>query len=199
MIRSPSSLLRAISVLGLAIASVAPAVAMSVIPPTFTDLVAKSEVIARVRVIGTTTQWDTTPTGKHVIHTYVECAVLKQLKGPATAKLSLRMLGGKVDGMVMKISDMPEFKLGETDVVFVAKNGRAFCPLVGIMHGKYSVSHGTDGMERVRRNNGAALRSLAEIPAAMPETDAAAAGDEGMSANNFEAAIDQEVRHASVR
>jgi hypothetical protein len=169
--------------------------AMSVIPPTFSQLVAQAETVARVEITGQTSQWDTTSTGQKVIHTYVACKVIKQLKGDPQTTLSLRFLGGQVGNDVMEIPDMPKFVTGEHCIVFVAANGRAFCPLVGVMHGKYSLIADASGTEHVQRNNGAALRSTAEVSAS--DDTAGAPGEIGMNRDDFEAAIGTEVRHAS--
>jgi len=175
---------------------------MTVIPPTFTELVAKAEIVARVEVTGQTSQWDTIPSqsdptavGRKVIHTYVQCRVIKQLKGTAQATLSLRFLGGQVGTSVMQIPDMPTFVTGQRYIVFVAANGRAFCPLVGVMHGTYSLVTDSTGTDRVARSNGAALRSTADVK---DEGQApAVAGESGMKRDDFEQAIAEEVRRGS--
>jgi len=170
--------------------------AMSVIPPTFGELVARAETVARVEVTGQSTRWDTSASGKKVIHTYVECKVIKQLKGTPQTTLSLRLLGGQVGNEVMEISDMPTFVTGQHYIVFVAANGKAFCPLVGVMHGKYSLSADAAGTDHVRRNNGAPLRSAAEVSTS-DESESFAPGELGMTRDDFEAAISAEVQHAS--
>jgi len=170
--------------------------ALSVIPPTFSQLVAEAETIARVEVTGQTSQWDVSPTGQKVIHTYVACTVIKQLKGAPQATLSLRFLGGQVGSEIMQIPDMPAFTTGEHCIVFVAANGSAFCPLVRVMHGKYRLAADAAGTERVSRNNGAALRSTDEVSAS--EETAGTLGVVGMKRDDFEAVVAAEVRHASV-
>jgi hypothetical protein len=49
------------------------------------------------------------------------------------------MLGGTVGDETMEISDAPQFKVGDRDILFVEKNGTQFIPLVGIMHGRFRV------------------------------------------------------------
>lgn len=171
--------------------------AMSVIPPTFSELVGRADTVARVEVTDITSQWDTTSTGKKIIHTFVKCKVLKQMKGEAQTALSLRFLGGQVGNQVMDVPDMPKFVTGEVCIVFVAQNGHVFCPLVGVMYGKYLLTADAAGTEHVRRNNGAALHSTAEIAAS--DEVSGSSGEAGMGRDEFEAAISTEVHHASVR
>lgn len=173
------------------------ALALSVIPPSFSQLVAEAETIARVEVTGQTSQWDVSPTGQKVIHTYVACTVIKQLKGIPQTTLSLRFLGGQVGNDVMQVPDMPTFTVGEHCIVFVAANGSAFCPLVRVMHGKYPLAADAGGTEHVSRSNGAALRSTAEVSAS--DETAGTPGEIGMKRDDFEAAVAAEVRHASGR
>jgi hypothetical protein len=170
---------------------------MSVIAPTFSELVAKAETVARVEVVSQSSQWDTSVSGQKVIHTYVQCRVIKQLKGAEQTTLSLRFLGGQVDGAVMQIPDMPTFVTGRRYIVFVAANGRAFCPLVGVMHGTYSLAADSAGIEHVRRSNGAALRSTAEVTQSDETMDLT--GESGMKRDDFEQAITEEMHHASTR
>lgn len=122
---------------------------MTVIKPTFAQLVAKADTVARVEVTAVHSQWDATPTGQRVIHTYYDCKVLKSLKGVPTPTLSLRFLGGKVGDAVMDIPDMPSLDVGSRYILFVADNGKAFCPLVGVMHGKFTVRKTADGSDRI--------------------------------------------------
>jgi len=168
---------------------------MSVIPPTFTELVAKAEIVARIEVTGQTSQWDTSASGQKVIHTYVQCRVIKQLKGAAQATLSLRFLGGQVGTSVMQIPDMPTFVTGQRYIVFVAANGRAFCPLVGVMHGTYSLVTDSTGTDRVARSNGTALRSAADVKESQEAP--AVVGESGMKRDDFEQAIAEELGHGS--
>src|SRR5665213_2021493 len=113
---------------------VSPCRAISVIPPSFADLVAKAEQIDRVEVTAVNGQWDTGPQG-NVVHTYVQCRVLRTLKGDAQATVTVRLLGGQVGNYRMEIPGVPTFEVGARYILFLAGNGSAFCPLVGIMHG----------------------------------------------------------------
>jgi len=138
--------------------------ALSVIPPTFSELVAGSTQVVRVRVSKVSSRWDTTPYGP-VIRTYVECEMLRTLKGPAEATITLRFLGGKVGDESMTVVDMPTLEEGRSYILFVADNGRAMCPLVGVAHGTYPlVLDETTQVQHVARSNFQRLRAVDDVP-----------------------------------
>lgn len=184
-----------LSLLGLWLGSALPSSAMSVVAPSFSEMVAKAETVARVEVTTQKSQWDISASGQKVIHTYVQLRVIKQLKGEPQTTLSLRFLGGQVGTSVMSIPDMPTFVTGERYIVFVADNGRAFCPLVGIMHGTYRLATDASGTDHVLRSNG---RGLPSVEAVKASDEGAASPDEtAMKRDDFEQAIAEEVRRAS--
>lgn len=160
---------------------------MSVVPPTFPQLVGRAEQIVQIQVTATHAQWDVAPNGQRVIHTYVECRVEHVLKGTAGADLELRFLGGDVGSDHLVVSDMPKLEVGGEYVVFVAQNQRAFCPLVNVMHGAYRVLRDTaTGDARVARLDGNPLRTVDDVQ--MPFAAGPAAGM-GMRVSDFRTAI----------
>lgn len=170
--------------------------ALSVIAPTFSELVQKSEQIARVEITAVNSQLDAAPTQGQVIHTYVQCRVIRMIKGDPQATLTLRFLGGEVDGLRMQIPDMPEFKVGEVCIVFLAENGRAFCPLVGVMHGRYRVvKDQKTGAEHVARNSGEALNAVDDVSQPMRESAVGSPSADGMTRDQFESAVAREIAH----
>jgi hypothetical protein len=68
---------------------------------------------------------------------------------------------------------MPQFKVGDEDILFVRDNGRSICPLYGMMHGRYAIENSsTKGRKEVIRSDGAPLRTTAQISAPLLERDA---------------------------
>jgi hypothetical protein len=177
--------------------------AMSVIPPTFPELVQLATQIVRVEILDVSCRYDTAPTGERPIHTYVKCHVLKTLKGTPQESITLRFLGGRVGDDQLEISDMPSFAVGEKYVFFVAQNGTAFCPLVRVMHGSYPVvQDGTAaGTERILRNNREPLLEVAQVGRPMAEgvgqTIARETVSSALSLADFETAIADEIIHGS--
>lgn len=175
--------------------------AMTVVPPTFHQLVSDAGQIYRVQVTAVNARWDDAPSGR-VIHTYVTARVLRNLKGTAGETVTLRFLGGEIDGQRLRVADMPRLELGGKYIVFVADNGTAFCPLVGVMYGDYPIvkDPGT-GVEKVVRYNRTPLRSVEAIttPATGASVDEAAGTlsaqslRDTMTVEAFEAAIRAEL------
>ena len=197
------------SLFSLMAALAAPCRAMSVIPPSFASLVAQAEQIARVEVTAVHSQWDEGARG-NVIHTYVECRVLKTLKGTAEPTITVRMLGGRVGNDRMEIPGEPSFEVGGRYIIFLAGNGSVFCPLEGIMHGSYRVlTDAATGVDHVARSNGQALQAVEDVDLPMPESSIAAAAarksaassqaTSGLTRDSFETAVAEELNHASTR
>jgi hypothetical protein len=169
--------------------AILPAVAMSVRAPTFTELVGKAESIVYVTVEGTRSQWDTTPTGQRVIHTYVDCRVHDAIKGAATDRIELRFLGGDVGSDHLVIADMPKLAVGAEYVLFVAGNKQAFCPLVHVMHGCYPViADAQNGERRVTRHDREPLQRVADVARPFAVTTFAAT-ETALTLAQFRAAI----------
>lgn len=170
--------------------------AVSVIPPEFADLVSEATQIVRVRVTEISVRWDPSEQGP-VIHTYVRAETLKTLKGASQPTVDVRLLGGQVGEVSMKVADMPEFEVGRTYILFIAGNNRTFCPLVGVMHGTYPlVLDSTTGMERVARSNLQPLASVDDVALPLIQSGHPAirlGATSGLLADEFEAAIKKEL------
>ncbi len=139
------------------------AAATSVVAPTFPELVAEAQSIVRAKVTDVRCAWADSPQGR-VIKTYVTFTLLKRLKGPGVAEFTLEMLGGEIDGQGMKVSGMPQFAVGQTDILFIAGNGVRFCPLVAMMHGRYRVAHDdATARDYVARDDGVPLESVTDV------------------------------------
>lgn len=75
-------------------------------------------------------------------HTFVTYSIRHTFKGQSVAgnTLTLRMQGGPDDrGRTMKVSGVPEFRVGDRDILFVQGNGSSICPLVGWEQGRFRV------------------------------------------------------------
>ncbi|MEM9388772.1 MAG: hypothetical protein AAGA68_27270 [Pseudomonadota bacterium] len=77
-------------------------------------------------------------------HTYVTYHVEKTLSGEADGRhVTLRFLGGPLaDGRITYADGFPLFDLGDRDLLFVAGNGRALCPLVQCSGGRFRLVDG---------------------------------------------------------
>ena len=89
-------------------------------------------------------------------HTFVTYQVGQVLRGrPEAPRLTLRFLGGWSGemGRIMRVPHAPLFKLGDRDILFVAGNGTAACPLVACGLGRFRV-----WQDRVYTDAGLAVR-----------------------------------------
>ena len=172
--------------------------AMSVIPPTFAELVAEADVIVRARVVSLQPYLDRTPAGE-VVRTRVTFEVEATLKGRHQGGLTLEFLGGEVDGRGLRVPGMPTFASGATELLFVTRQGAGLCPLVAAAHGRYRVlTDRTTGREFIARNDSTPLASEHDVQ--LPFSNAAALvrpGSAGLSPTVFSARILAELERAN--
>jgi hypothetical protein len=172
--------LRAITFVWAIAFALAPLGATSVTPPTFTQLTGRAESIFRGEVTAIRTEL-VTRADSRAIFTYVTFRIQEILKGtvPASATaeqtVTLEFLGGTVGELTMDVVGIPRFSVGQTELLFVEKNGQQICPLVAMMFGRYRIQrHATTGAEFIARDNGAPLTSTDDIalPMAAPALEA---------------------------
>ena len=184
----------------LALAGTRLAWATSVIAPSFAELVDEAQTIVRGKVIAVRCAWADSPQGR-LIKTYVTFAVEKRLKGSAPDELVLQFLGGEVDGEGMTVQGMPRFTVGQAEILFVAGNGVRFCPLVGMMHGRYRVmTDATSARDYMARDDGVPLEHESDVQ--LPQGTAAASRPKRRAAAltpaAFEERITAEVAHRAL-
>ncbi len=128
--------------------------ATTVIPPTFEQLVNEADTIFQGTVSNVQSEWTGTGSDRH-IQTRVTFAVEDAIKGRPGSSYTVSMLGGTVGDRTMEVTDAPQFKVGDRDILFVEHNGTQFIPLVGIMHGRFRVQREqATGREFVATNDG---------------------------------------------
>lgn len=178
-----------------------PASATTVVPPTFTDLVSQAQSIVDAEVTAKRCELAAAENG-NVIYTYVTLKVLKQIKGSDQDTIELRLLGGIVGNEGMKVEGVPEFEVGDRDVLFIENNGTQYCPLVAVMHGLYPVvAREGDGVDVVLRSNLTPLSAPEQVQMSLGHGgsgDLLAAGASGptMTLEQFENSITEELSHA---
>jgi len=140
-----------------------PALALSVKPPTLSELVERSETIVRGVVTGTRAV-EKGEGAQRRIYTLVRIRVEKTLVGVAPEELELEFLGGSLNGRTLTVAGMTRFAKGDKDILFVAGNGRSLCPLVGVNHGRYLIVSRENGAEDfVARCDASPLKDVSEI------------------------------------
>lgn len=174
--------------------------ATTVIPPSFAELVAKADLVVDGEITAVRSELVHSGGGR-LVYTYVTVEVLETIKGVSPENLELRLLGGTMGDFTMQVEGVPEFAVGDRDVLFVVGNGEQFCPLVAIMHGRYPViPRPSDGEEIVLRTSGEPLADPADVerPLAhgshMEFVTVAEAADQAMTVESFKSVIREEVR-----
>jgi hypothetical protein len=152
--------------------------ATTVIAPTFDRMVDTSDYIVRATVRSVTSEWRDNPDkpGTRYIGSKVELNVHEVIKGTPPSPLILDVVGGRVEDKELTIEGAPRFITGQENILFVKGNGRRIVPLVGMMHGKYTVRRDKrTGRDEVLRNNGQPLYNEQEVSLAPDAATTAAA------------------------
>ena len=125
-------------ILGIAWLISPPTWATTVIEKSLTDLVQEADTIVVGTVSAIEAEWDA---ASETPFTYVTFTDLDILKGEADqTELTLRFLGGpRPDGTILQIASVPQFAIGERNVLFVTGNDHYAVPLVGLWQGVYRV------------------------------------------------------------
>lgn len=179
-----------------------PSSATSVRPPDFSELVEKAESIIRGEVIAVRSEWKGTGQTRRIV-TLVTLRVDRTLVGQSNSSriIELEFLGGRVGVDTLEVSGMPSFKVGSRDLLFIEKNGRQMCPLVGFSHGRYLIVPSKDGSPQaatIARNNKAPLESTDEVvlplDSGLPAERLAALKQTPLTLSAFELAVTTRAR-----
>lgn len=146
----------------LAVLLISRAVATTVIPPSFDDLVSRAETIFQGTVMDVRSEWTGEGAQRHIV-SYVTFKVDDAIKGNPGARITLNMMGGTVGTETMEVTDAPKFKVGDRDILFVENNGTQFIPLVGIMHGRFHVKKDETGRDVVLTNDGSPVADVNQL------------------------------------
>jgi hypothetical protein len=169
----------------------------SVVAPTFDELVARAESVFAGRVVALRSTWVDSRAGRAIV-TDVTFAIERTVKGPVYAERSLEFLGGTVGDDTLRVSGMPEFHVGDRDVLFVADTGRPVSPLVGFMYGRFRVLRDSrTGTEMIRTHDGRPLGGVDEV--GNRNAPAAVAPLRTLSLDDFLGAVGSKVRAQAQR
>lgn len=191
--------MRHLAVLFVALAVSFTARALTVRPPSFTELVASADTIVQ----GEVTAIESTlhiVNGRPVPFTHVTIAVSETLKGTPTKTAVLQYLGGTIGTQSLRVVGLPEFAVGDRGFFFVQNNGSQFFPLVGAGHGLYRTMHDkSSGTDYVVRANGVPLLSAAGVIAPLTPGVATFAPESlgaALTPTEFSRQIKAEIFHA---
>ena len=147
-----------------AVCVAAAAVRASVVAPmTFDALVGSADVVFRGTVVHVEPFWTATPSGRAIV-TRVTFRVDRPLKGAASHEVALEFLGGRIDDVALQVSGVPQFEVGQVDVICARMGEPRVSPIVGFNQGRFRVNRErTSGRQFVTLHDGWALSSVAEI------------------------------------
>ena len=152
------------------------AVATSVVPPAFSELVNESSYIVRAVVKSVNPEERSNAKGARLIYSRVELDVKEVVAGRPPSPLVLEVLGGRIGDRELAIAGAPKFIVGEESVLFVQNNGHQVYPLVRMMHGMYRIrKESSRGVEQMTRSDGTPLREVSEVSRPLREQPVAAA------------------------
>jgi hypothetical protein len=145
----------------LALAPAPPARGHSFVARGWEELVAQAEEI----FAGEVTEARSFELPGGLIATDVLFARRRVLKGDREGPLTLRVFGGTVGAVTLKLSGVPRFETGLTYVVFARGNGTDVFPVVGGPHGLFQIRRDpASGQELVFGARGETLWSV-PVPA----------------------------------
>ena len=140
--------------------------ATTVVAPTFAELVSEAQTVFVGETIDVQSRWVTTPSGPLIV-TRVVFNVEQTLKGSLGLQTVLEFTGGTVGEYRLEVSDMPKFRVGDRDVLFVDERQHPVSPLVGFMHGRFRLMKDpATGQEVVSRWDYRPVTGVTEIGAA---------------------------------
>jgi hypothetical protein len=131
--------------------------ATTLVPMDLADLTARAATIVIGTVVDVRSERDGT-----TISTSVTLADLRVVKGSDPGgTLEVRLAGGTVEGETVRISGMPEFVVGEKNLVFLGGDPHALSPIVGWGQGRFKIRwDAASGQEVVLDNRDVPLTEI---------------------------------------
>lgn len=131
----------------LALAVPALAMATSGSQQTLGGLTKVSSEVVRGRVVSKESRWNDNRT---LIVTDVVLQVTETFKGEAGSQVTLEVLGGQVDDLVLDVVGGASFKLGEEVLVFAQRGPDQRLRIPGLAQAKFTVETDADGKVWIR-------------------------------------------------
>lgn len=186
-------LARLIAVSAIAVLALArPAFATVTVSMRFDALVADSSAILRGEVVDVRSEWRTLR-GEQIIVTRVRFKVERVLKGSASPIETLELLGGSIGETTMAVPGMPQFAVGDRDLLCLGRTGALF-PVMGASQGRFRILTDRSGRDRVVFSDGRPVGSVAQIGRAAVVMSMAPIAPITLAV--FESTIEEELTHA---
>lgn len=162
------------------------------VPMRFESLVGGASAILRGEVVEVQSEWRQLR-GELVIVTRVRFKVERVLKGSASAFETLELLGGSIGETTMAVPGMPQFAVGDRDLLCLERAG-ALLPVLGASQGRFRIITDRSGRDRVVFNDGRPVASITQIGRAPVVVSAAPMAP--MTLAGFESTIEEELVRA---
>lgn len=168
--------------------------ATSIVPPTLTELVDHASIIAETEVTTTRCELRNSLRGPFIV-TIVRAKVLDAVKGSPAEEIEFEQLGGQVGEMRMEVEDLPQWKVGDRDYLFLRQLKGSICPLVGMPHGRYPIfNDGVSRLDQVERANHEPLTSVEDMSRPLSRSPALrAAGARALRSGEFRELVRAEI------
>lgn len=133
-----------------------------------------------------------------LIVTRVTLNIEQSIKGAAPRTLVVEVLGGTIGDTTLRVSHVPEFRVGERDVLFLNNAARAASPLVGSDQGRFRVLADNETKQpRVLTSDYEPLSALGQVGA--ERRGFARRMTEAMTLDEFVTAVRDRVRALGAR
>jgi hypothetical protein len=176
-----------------ALGVVRPAFATVTVPMGFERLVGDSSAIFRGEVVDARSEWRQLR-GESVIVTVIRFKVERVLKGSVSAMQTLEILGGSIGETTMAVPGMPQFSVGDRDLLCLERTGALF-PVLGASQGRFRVVTDRSGRDRVVFSDGRPVGGVSEIGRAAVVVSSTPIAP--MTLSGFESTIEQELARAA--
>jgi hypothetical protein len=148
-------------------------------------------------VVATRSAWVDSRFGRSIV-TDVTVSIERTLKGPTYAQRSFEVLGGSVGEDTLSVEGMPQFHVGDRDVLFINETGRPASPIVGFMYGRFRIVQDPQTrVDMVRTYDGRALAGTEDV--GNPRPPARVAPARTLTLTEFVQAIGDKVRAQAAR
>ncbi|MGH9384620.1 MAG: hypothetical protein ACRD2N_10080 [Vicinamibacterales bacterium] len=188
-----SRLVRLVVVLAIvAFGAARPAFATLTVPMRFERLVGDASAIFRGEVVDVRSEWRQMR-GESVIVTVIQFRVERVLKGHVSALQTLEILGGAIGDTTMAVPGMPQFSVGDRDLLCLERAGALF-PVLGASQGRFRVLTDRRGHDRVVFSDGRPVGGVMEIGRAAVVVSSTPVAP--MTLSGFESTIEEELARA---
>lgn len=130
---------------------------------TLDQLIARAPDIVVGTVVSRKTEWEHYGSSRLII-TKVSIEIEQTLKGSASRTLTVEVMGGTIGEESQRLSHVPEFRVGDRDVLFLNGQPHAVSPIVGADQGRFRVmTESATGIARVLTTGFGPVQSVSQI------------------------------------